>query len=105
MHPTAVQNIAPVQYNGKAKRQSLETVYLRYMKAGVNLTDMISAVNGGVGGEGDAQQDNPPGVRPPIVQYIIHNEQIILYFNNYYHNLKGGSHGTAAESSVSVEHQ
>ena len=54
-----------MQYNGKAKRQSLETVYLRYMKAGANLTDMLSAMNGGgVGaGEGDTLPDKPPGVQ------------------------------------------
>jgi hypothetical protein len=58
--PQGIKDLKPIQYNGKAKKSKLETLYCRFMKAGMNIEDKLSSL----------LKDSEPTVESPVIEGV-----------------------------------
>ncbi|KAJ1439311.1 hypothetical protein B484DRAFT_444090 [Ochromonadaceae sp. CCMP2298] len=56
--------IDPIQYNGKARKGKLETLYMRYAKAGMDLKSIMGAMGGGGGEEEGGAEEGEAAMSP-----------------------------------------
>lgn len=71
-HPQAIQAIQPILYNGKAKRATLETLYLRYLKSTMNMDQMLAAMSGTAPDPTNTAEAGPDRTdRLPKLQFLL----------------------------------